>query len=179
MSTPTSGGWAIVLFYLIAAASCWMTGRHLVSRSSVLHEYQKWRAIAAMLVILALFKMVDVQNALPESGRHLATAEGWYRDRRVLQTALVAAAVLLCAAAAFVLFVRARYAPVPTWFGLIVATLLVGFVLVRAVSLHAVDRLLAHRALGLSLNSLLETSGIALVLFASEWRRRFWNAGRA
>ena len=179
MNTPTLGGWLVVFFYLIAAASCWMTGRHLVSRSPALHEYQKWRAIAAMLVILAIFRMTDVQNALPESGRHLAASEGWYADRRVLQTALVAAAILLCAAAAFVLLVRARQAPVPTWFGLIVATLLVGFILVRAVSLHAVDGLLARRAFGLSLNSLLETSGIALVLLASEWRRRFWNAGGA
>jgi hypothetical protein len=54
---------------------------------------------------------------------------------------------------------------------LIGATLVLGFVLIRAASFHHMDRFIGTRILGLRWNWILEMSGIGLVLLASQWRQ--------
>src|SRR5215471_20103805 len=50
-------------------------------------------------------------------------------------------------------------------------TLVTGYVLIRAASFHHVDRFIGRTILGFRWNWILEMGGIALVLFASQWRQ--------
>ena len=50
-------------------------------------------------------------------------------------------------------------------------TLVIGYVLIRAASFHHVDRFIGRTILGFRWNWILEMGGIALVLFASQWRQ--------
>ena len=70
---------------------------------------------------------------------------------------------------------RARRGPIPTWLVLIGISL--AFIVIRSVSLHQVDLVINHRAFGLSINTMLEIGGRALIFPASEWRRRWWSIG--
>ena len=58
-----------------------------------------------------------------------------------------------------------------TWLAVVGATLVMGYVLIRAASFHHVDRFIGSRIFGFRWNWILEMGGIALVLFAGQWRR--------
>ena len=64
-----------------------------------------------------------------------------------------------------------RKSPAPTWLALLGTAAVLAFVLIRAASLHHIDRFIGQRILGLTWNWVLEMGGISLVLVASEWRR--------
>jgi hypothetical protein len=53
----------------------------------------------------------------------------------------------------------------------VVSLLLITFVLVRAVSLHAVDQLIFARTAGVTLSSMIEGGGIFIIIILTLWRR--------
>ena len=177
MNFPSPGSVLVAAFYLLAALSCWKTADTLVHRSPVLREDRQWKTIALVFVALAVFRLINLQSLLPESGRLAATSEGWYMERRLPQFAFIVALAMAAILVALRLFVRARRGPIPTWLALIGITLFLAYIVIRSVSLHQVDLVINRRAFGLSVNTMLEIGGIALIFLTSEWRRRWWSIG--
>jgi len=173
---PTIGGWLTVLLYLSASFSCWKTARTVTSLTTQgSQERYAWRAISALLLALGINKQLDLQSAVTEIGRILALSEGWYGQRQNVQLAFIVFIATICLAAVVILLVWARRAPAATWFALIGAAFVLGFVLIRAASFHHVDRFIGGRVLSFRWNWILEMGGISLVLIASEWRRKTNN----
>jgi uncharacterized membrane protein YbhN (UPF0104 family) len=132
-----------------------------------------WRAISVAFIALGVNKQLDLQSALTELGRVLATSQGWYEQRQVVQFWFILAAGSICLLLGLILLVMARRAPLPTWVALVGVTLVLAFVAIRAASFHHFDRFIGTRILGLKWNWVLEIGGISIVLIASEWRRRW------
>jgi hypothetical protein len=122
---------------------------------------------------LGINKQLDLQTALTELGRVLASMQGWYEQRRTVQFWFIVAVAAICFLMALVLLVlaRARRAPMPTWLALVGVVIVLGFVTIRAASFHHFDQFIGSRVLGLKWNWVLEMGGISIVLIASEWRR--------
>lgn len=169
---PTIGGWVTVALYLLASGSCWISAQKLgladIPRSN---ERRAWRAISVLFLALGINKQLNLLSALTEAGRVLAQDQGWYEQRQFVQLVFIALAAMTCLIAAITLLLWARNFPIPTRIALIGTMMVLGFVLIRAASLHHVDWLIRQRILGLRWNWILEMSGISLVLFASQWRQ--------
>jgi hypothetical protein len=169
---PTIGGWVTVALYLLASGSCWISAQKLgladIPRSN---ERRAWRAISVLFLALGINKQLNLLSALTEAGRVLAQDQGWYEQRQFVQLVFIALAAMTCLIAAITLLLWARNFPIPTRITLIGTMMVLGFVLIRAVSLHHVDWLIRQRILGLRWHWILEMSGISLVLFASQWRQ--------
>jgi hypothetical protein len=163
---PTIGGWVTVVLYFFAVWSTWKT-----AHSAASSERQLWRTISILFVGLGINKQLDLQTAFTELGRMIAFDEGWYGERRTVQLWFVMGVVLICIFIAIILLIWARKSPIPTWLALIGTTTVLAFVLIRAASFHHIDRFIGDRILGLKWNWVLEMSGIAIVIIASEWRR--------
>jgi hypothetical protein len=168
---PTFAGWFTVGLYFLAVISTWMTA-NMVSVDRGL-----WRAISVAFIALGVNKQLDLQSALTEFGRVLATSQGWYEQRQVVQFWFILAAGSICLLLGLILLVMARRAPLPTWVALVGVTLVLAFVAIRAASFHHFDRFIGTRILGLKWNWVLEIGGISIVLIASEWRRRWQTMG--
>ena len=169
---PTIGGWVTVALYLLASGSCWISAQKLgleeVPRSN---ERRAWRAMSVLLLVLGIIKQLNLLTALTAAGRVLARNQGWYEQRQFVQLVFIAVAAMTCLIAAITLLLWARNSSIPTRIALIGTTMILGFVLIRAVSFHQVDRFIGERVLSLRWNWILEMSGISLVLFASQWRQ--------
>ena len=134
-------------------------------------EGQLWRAISILFAALGVNKQLDLQTALTEFGRMIAFDQGWYDERRIVQLWFIVGVALTCTFIAIISLIWARKSPAATWLALVGTTTVLAFVLIRAASFHHIDRFLGHRILGLNFNWVLEMTGIAMVIVASEWRR--------
>ena len=176
---PTIGGWVTVALYLLASGSCWISAQKLgleeVPRSN---ERRAWRAMSVLLLVLGIIKQLNLLTALTAAGRVLARNQGWYEQRQFVQLVFIAVAAMTCLIAAITLLLWARNSPIPTRIALMGTSMVLGFVLIRAVSFHQVDRFIGERVLSLRWNWILEMSGISLVLFASQWRQVVHNRYR-
>lgn len=166
---PTIGGWVTVILYFLAVVSCWMMARRLDAGAS---DKGIWRVIAIVFLALGINKQLDLQTALTEAGRVIAMAQGWYRERAVVQVGFILVITICCLAATVTLVVWARKAPLPTWLALIGTTFVIGYVLIRAASFDHIDRFIHSTVFGARWNWVLEMGGIIVVLVASLWRRR-------
>lgn len=157
---PTFVGWLTTAAYLVGAVLCWRAGQHPASGNLATRA---WRVLAAALLALGINKQFDLQTMFAELGRQLALQQGWYERRRPVQ--LVFVLLIMALAGALVLWVvrLARGPLAPLRLALVGAVLLLGFIAVRASSLHAVDWLLGRSLVGLRLGALLELAGIACV----------------
>jgi uncharacterized membrane protein YbhN (UPF0104 family) len=135
-------------------------------------EGHTWRAISVMFIGLGINKQLDLQSALTELGRVIAFQQGWYGERQTVQVWFIIGVAVICALIAITFLFFARRAPAPTWLALIGTTTVLAFVLIRAASFHHIDKFIGDRILGLKWNWVLEMGGIAIVIIASEWRRR-------
>jgi hypothetical protein len=164
---PTIGGWVTVVLYFLAVWSTWKTAQSMGASS----EGHIWHAISILFIALGINKQLDLQTALTEVGRMVAFEQGWYGERRTVQVWFIIGVALTCIVATIILLIRVRKSPAPTWLALVGMTTVLAFVLIRAASFHHIDRFIGERILGLKWNWVLEMTGIAMVIIASEWRR--------
>jgi len=167
-------GWLTVILYFSAGIRCWIIARELRWAADDVEqakELRGWRSMTAAFFALGVSKQLDLQMVLTEAGRVIAKFQGWYDQRRSAQIAVVALLAIMSVIAAIMLVRWARNAPVSTWLALAASIMLIGYVMIRAVSLHSFDRLIDTRVLGVRLNSILEIGGIGVVLLASHWRQ--------
>ncbi len=133
-----------------------------------------WYVIAVVFALMAAGRAGDVGQAIADVGRRGALSRGWYQSRRGFQEVLVVAvavcsAVLAVALPAWTHERRRHYLPM-----VIVSFGVMGFAVIRIVSLHQVDALLRRPVLGSTLGTVTELSGIAIamvVAVATWWMR--------
>ena len=172
---PTFLGWFTVVAYFAAAAPCLLAWRHeqnvlrdpLMARSAAFVRPHVWLGLAVLLALLGINKQLDLQSAIGWYGRRMATAQGWYEYRRIVQAIFVLFIALGCAggAAGLAWYLRAslrRYLP-----ALLGTVFLLGFIVIRAASFHHVDVALADDAAGIRFNGIFELGGIAAVAGAA------------
>jgi hypothetical protein len=140
--------------------------------NAVREERRIWLSIAILFFALGVSRQLDLQTTLLKVGRSIAFSEGWYSKRQNFQLAFIVGVILTCLAVLRVLLIWLRKAPLSTWVGVIGAILVIGYLLIRAVSLHEIDEFIARKFLIFRWNWIFEMGGIGLVIFASMWRAR-------
>jgi len=166
---PTPAGWFTVLAYVAVAGLCaWNAWQSRASRK----DFIVWIGFTLLMAFLAVNKQLDLQSWFTQTGRDMAKSEGWYAQRQLVQTGFIILLVVLSVA----LLALLRYLLRNSWrrYGPVLAglTLLLGFIVIRAATLHHVDRLLGIDFGPLRLNNVLELGSIALVaLGAWHWQR--------
>jgi hypothetical protein len=171
MVMPPRLGWLMVAFYFVACVNCWMlAGKIRPTDTVAVQERWIWRSISILFFAFAITRQLGLGAALTQAGRIIAKNEHWYGRREDFQLVFIAGVALLCLATARALLIWARKTHLSTSLAVVGTTLVAGFALVRAASLHHVDQFLAERFLILSLNSILEAGVTGLVIIASIWR---------
>ena len=156
---PQITGWLTVISYLLCL---WLAVRVLRRRPAAAAR-GLWLAIAVLMGFLALNKQLDLQTALTATGRCMARAQGWYDSRYLVQLAFIAGLVLGVVGAllwtAKILRGRMR----GNGLALLGLAVLCGFVLVRAVGFHHVDKLISMEFANLKFNFWFENAGLLLI----------------
>lgn len=124
-------------------------------------------AVAILLIILGVARQSGYFRWITEVGRAIAWEQGWYASRTLPQQQVIHLVYYGSVLLFLVLAWRNRHALLrhgPVLLGVI---FLLGFVSVRAVSLHAVDVLLTYRRVaGLRLGTTLEVGSLIFIAIA-------------
>lgn len=162
---PSLLGWFTVVLYLLAAVLSLRVYRQ-ANRMFARHTAQQrlfWISVAVLLLLLAINKQLDLQSLLTDIGRMMARKQGWYRERDQVQILFVIALGIACVITMTGLIYYFRKILVTNFIALAGLTLLVFFIMVRAVSFHYADIFLRSQILGIKLYQLVEMGGILLV----------------
>lgn len=162
--TPTIGdpditGWLTVIAYLV----CMVLAMAVWRRRPPHAARGLWGGIAGLMAFLALNKQLDLQTALTATGRCMAQAQGWYDNRWLVQIAFIAVLLLVTLGALLIAFRSLRGRMRGNGLALVGLTVLCGFVLVRAVGFHHVDRLISMDFASIKFNFLFENAGLVLI----------------
>ena len=159
-------GWVTFAAYLAAAGLCLRAARSPHATVDEPLRRQRallWVLLAVALIALGLNKPLDLHQWITRIGKRIALRDGWYDHRREVQRVFVAyLSIGACVAlGGFALAFRR----VLKRQGLALAGIvfLVCFILLRTVSFHNIDHLLAKRLAGLKLHIILELAGIACI----------------
>mgnify|MGYP001256898033 CR=1 FL=1 len=165
--------WLTVAAYGGTAVLCVLAAQR--QRPTAPRAGQFWWLLAAAMLLLGVNKQGDLVGRLTGEGRLLAWTGNWYQNRAGLQIAL--AVIIVAVAGGLLVWLLRRLRPLSKrqLVAVVGVVYLVGFVLVRALSLHAIDAFLYRPVLGVYPNWLLELGGIALVAVPAlvEWQRPF------
>lgn len=154
---PTLVGWVTVALYLIASGMCVLWARPTGPGRALPV------AVAALMMLLAINKQLDLQSLFTEVARSFVKSQGWSENRRDLQfifiVGILAASIVVLGGLAWLHRDRWREVGV----ALLGLVCLSGFVVVRAASFHRVDQFLGGTLGGLKFNWILELGGISMV----------------
>jgi hypothetical protein len=164
---PTIYGWISVVAYAAAAILCWRA-----QHSAAPGERRLWLAIAIVLAALAINKQLDLQSLLTATGRSIAKAHHWYRDRRAMQVAFIGALVAAGAVGAFALCRTYNRVGPPLVAALAGTGVLFLFILIRASSFYKVDILINKSLGGVRANHAIELAGISIVAISAIFTMR-------
>ncbi len=165
---PSPGSWITAALYFWGAYSCRATAIRLKVGSL---ETRAWTAIAVLLALLGVSELLQLQPALTNFGRSTAFDEGWYWHRQGIQAALTRIGAAITVVLGFGLLLSARRTSLECAIALACAVMIVGYVLVRAVSLHQLDTLLLRTTFGLHWSRIAEFAGNVIILLSSLSRR--------
>ena len=184
-------GWVIVACYFVVAGFCaWalrvaragaMQAAHHAGverrASARTRAYQAsmlfWGLLATLFLFLGLNKQVDLQTWLTDLGRRVAEAQGWYEQRRAVQTVFVFVVLGVGLLLLGVLLYLTRDL-LPRHVLAFAGMVLLGcFLFARASSFHDIDEVLSYRMLGIQLRWAIELAGIACV-GVSALRNSWW-----
>jgi hypothetical protein len=171
LGDPDAIGIALAIGYALAAA----LALTVVFRGPFRSGHRKaeralWMTSAAVLVVLALNKQLDLQVFVTSTARCVARAEGWYDSRRALQAGVTIWLILMAAVLVPLLLVWLRRAMRGNLLLIGGMILLVVFVLIRVVSFHHMDHFLRTDILSVRLHRWVEAAALGLVLFAGARR---------
>jgi hypothetical protein len=161
---PTFAGWLTVFCYFGCAYLCRRALKKARSLGPNAHRLQQaWGVLGIAMVALGINKQLDLQSFFTVIARQNAFDNGWYDQRRVLQTWLIKIIVVVGAVGGGSLawYMRKHL----KHFGLAGAgaVFLGVFIVIRAASFHHVDIFIHSDALGMKMNNVLELSGIGCV----------------
>ena len=165
---PSLGSWIAAGLYFWGAYSCSATATHLNVGSL---EARAWAAIAVLLALISVSELLQLQPAITNFGRSIAIDEGWYWRRQGIQTAFTKIGAAVTVVFSLGLFLSVRRTSLECAIALACTVMIVGYIFVRAVSLHQVDTLLLRATFGLQWNRIPEFVGSVLILLSSLSRR--------
>ena len=152
------------LAYVVVATAMWATGRAM--QHSPGHRASVWFGLAYLAFVAAVLRWTSAGNRVSDALRDQARESGWYDDRATVQllaTVVLVGAVLVAAAAAFVMRRRHRARALPLLVSIgFAASILIASV--RVVSLHQIDSFVTSRFLGIRVLALLEGAAVAATL---------------
>jgi hypothetical protein len=167
---PSPMGWATTAGYFLAALLCFRAA--LSARradSNTRHKPLFWLLFALILLMLGVNKQLDLQTWFTFMGKNMAKAQGWYGDRHVVQGAFI---LFMMTAGLFGVgglgWMLRGTSPIYK-LAMIGLTFLIVFVVIRAVSLHNIDRFIGHKIEGITMNVILENAGILCVAISALW----------
>src|SRR5271168_3723174 len=128
---PSAGSWITAALYFWGAYSCRVTATRLKVGSL---ETRAWTAIAVLLALLGVSELLQLQPAITNFGRSTAFDEGWYWRRQGIQAAFTKIGAAITIVSSLALFLSARRTSLECAIALACAVMLVGYILVRAVS---------------------------------------------
>jgi hypothetical protein len=165
---PSPGSWITAALYFWSAHSCRATAIRLKVGSL---ETRAWTAIAVLLALLGASELLQLQPAITNFGRSIAFDEGWYWHRQGIQAAFTKIGAAITVVFSLGLFLSARRTSIECAISSGCAVMIVGFILVRAISLHQVDAFLLRTMFGLPWNRIPEFAGSAIILLSNLSRR--------
>ena len=158
---PGFAGWLTVVAYAVAAVfSLTLATRR--DRQSL--ERTFWAVAGAGLLFLSVNKQLDLQSFLTAAGRCTAQMQGWYDMRRTVQVDFIVGLIAMAIIGGIGVFWLLRRTIRRTGIALLGLVWITGFVLVRAVGFHDVDRMIGFRLAGMRLNWVFELGGIAVFI---------------
>jgi len=160
------------LLYVCAAVASWRLVE--IIRRSVgpagSRERSIWLIEAVTLFALAVSTAINGPALATETLRAMAMDDGWYVLRGGAQGRVIALALGAFTIAAAVGVYWSRSAAPAASLALLVTMLLITFIVVRAISLHAIDRIVFMRVAGVTISTIVEAAGIAVILILALWR---------
>lgn len=154
------------MLYLIAALLC-------VARAGR-PQRRVWWAIAFVLLLLGLSRLANFEQILTDVGRGVAIRYGWYNTRRPIQSLGIYGILLGSGLIASCLVVFFRRVRAPEAIGILAMGCLLTLIVVRLISLHAVDAIVGRHLYGLfsiQLGALLELLLLICIVAASFWSK--------
>ena len=152
--------WLTVAGYLITAVLCIICALKQKTNKA---QRNTWWGLAGSMLVLGINKQQNLTGVLTKLGRKNAWQGDWYSSRSGLQLLFVGL-FLLVGFVLLVLLIRYRHAVSRLqWIAIAGVIFLFSFALIRAVSLHEIDRFLYANIAGIQPNWLVEWGGIALV----------------
>lgn len=156
---PNLTGWLTVLAYLLTALLSIAVWHRMAGQPGRMF----WAILVGFLIILAINKQLDMQSALTTAGKCLATAQGWYANRRVVQAAFIAILLIIILIGLIITIFALRGDLLVNAFAILGLATVLSFVMVRAVSIHRFDYFIGSKTLGISNNFIFENFGLALI----------------
>nr|WP_298925267.1 hypothetical protein [uncultured Erythrobacter sp.] len=141
LSLLAAGLYALILLSVIFASYM------AVSMQQRSAHVRSWMCIALFFMLLIAARLLDLENIVREELREMLTNDARYGDRRVFQSAIVAAIAVLVGVLGMAWFyknarsVRGRR-NIAVVVGLAASGAMIVLIMLRLVSLHAVDTLL-------------------------------------
>jgi hypothetical protein len=166
---PSAGSWITALLYFCSAYGCRATAVYSGAGSL---EARAWTALTVLLALLGVSELLQLQPAVTELGRSAAFEEGWYWHRQGMQAAVTKIGTALTIALGLGLLLSARRTSLQCATALACAVTIVGYIIVRAVSMHQVDALLMRTTFGLHWSRIPELAASLIILLSSVSRRR-------
>jgi hypothetical protein len=168
---PSTMGWLITMSYLalvlLIAVLLLKLYRMKAQQGRLLLQF--WLFAFVFYLLLGLNKQLDLQTFITATGRCVARVEGWYNQRRGLQTSLVFIGIGIAAVVLLALLHRFFAIFLKCWPAVLGIGLSTIFVLLRLISFHHVDQILSMRVFDFKLHALIEFSGIASVFLNAAW----------
>lgn len=157
---PTIIGWVTVAAYFIVALICFRAVFLSQDDKSVKHF---WLYLTFFLVALGINKQFDLQTLLVITSRDLAFEQGWYEGRRIVQTIFILLISFLSIIGLNTLLKKYKNTRMEIKVALISSTILLIFVLARALSFHYIDTFINIKLIGVKINVLLELASLITI----------------
>lgn len=168
ISDPTPMGVIIFVCYFIGAAFCGVRAWRCLYSPALRRSYFRfWVFCGFALVLFGLNKQLDLHQLISQLGRDWARADGWYQDRREIQSLFLKCLAGVGAVTLLALVWALRGMPFRFYVALLGLMFLGFYVLIRAASFHQVDHFLGLGTDGFRLAWVVELGGIAITALAA------------
>jgi hypothetical protein len=163
---PNGGAWVTAVMYFVTAYSCRKTSTCCAATT----EHYVWTLIAVALMTLGLVELINLPTIIADLVRSTAKEGGWYGHREFYQVRLIYLAGVALPVAVVALLFGARNTSIQCGIAVVLAGFIVGYIIVRAISLHSVDAIMGRTMFGIHFNRIPEIGAVGLILLLSAWR---------
>lgn len=169
--------WLTIAAYLGIAWLCGVGARNISKTRPNSPKAHKnlWLGLSFLFILLAVNKQFKFLSWITEKGRQMAWQQEWYIVRESVQIPFMLSVLGLILITLLLISIRFRHNIRQYGLLLLSSFFLLGFVVIRAISIHAVDWVLYHPIAGFQINWVIELGGILLVASAVIILFRQWQ----